>query len=44
MRFEELARGGMRAERERRRCRQRGEPVGIRVDVTDVGEALEVLE
>lgn len=40
----ELARAGLSAKPKRRRFRQRSEPVGIQLDVTNVGEALEVLE
>lgn len=40
----ELIRAGLTERRPRRRFRQRSEPIGLRIDVTDVAEALELLE
>jgi len=40
----ELARAGMAAPRKRRAFRQRTEDLGIRIDVSNVAEALDVLD
>jgi len=40
----ELIRGGLGRKTNRRRFRQRTQPMGIRVDVTNVAEALDLLE
>jgi hypothetical protein len=40
----ELIRRGLAAKLERRRFRQVSHPVGLRIDVTDVADALEVAE
>ena len=40
----ELIRRGLAARPERRRFRQVSHPVGLRIDVTDVAEALEIAE
>ena len=40
----ELARAGLVARRERRQFRQRKTKLGLRIDVTNVADALEVLE
>jgi hypothetical protein len=40
----ELIRRGLAARPERRRFRQVSHPVGLRIDVTDVADALEVAE
>jgi hypothetical protein len=40
----ELIRRGLAAKRERRRFRQRSHAVGLRIDVTDVAEAVELAE
>lgn len=40
----ELVRRGLAAKPERRRFRQASHPVGLRIDVTDVADALEVAE
>jgi hypothetical protein len=40
----ELIRVGLRARPPRRRFRQRGHDLGLRIDVTDVADALELLD
>lgn len=40
----ELARAGLRAPRASAAFKQRTHPVGLRIDVSNVGEALELLE
>lgn len=40
----ELIRAGLRAKRPRQPFRQRTESIGIRIDVTNVAEALELLD
>jgi hypothetical protein len=40
----ELARAGLAARERRRRFRQRTHKLGLRVDVTNVGEAIETLD
>lgn len=40
----ELVRAGLRTKSTRRRFRQRSDPLGLRIDVTNVAEALETLE
>ena len=40
----ELARAGLRLPRQRREFRQESQSLGLRIDVTNVGEALEQLE
>ncbi|HET7406531.1 MAG TPA: ribbon-helix-helix domain-containing protein [Mycobacteriales bacterium] len=40
----ELARAGLRVRPRRARFRQRSAPLGLRVDVSNVGEALESLD
>ena len=40
----ELIRRGLATKRERRRFRQRSHSVGLRIDVTDVAEAVELAE
>jgi hypothetical protein len=40
----ELARAGLRAKRPPKSFRQRSTPLGLRIDVTNVAEALEQLE
>jgi hypothetical protein len=40
----ELVRAGLVARRPRRKFRQRSQPLGIRIDVTDVADALDLLE
>jgi len=40
----ELIRRGLAAKPERRRFRQVSHPVGVRIDVTDVADALEIAE
>jgi len=40
----ELVRAGVRAKPSERVFRQRSRPLGLRVDVTDVADALELLE
>ena len=40
----ELVRAGLRVRRERHEFRQASRPVGLRIDVTNVAEALELLE
>jgi hypothetical protein len=40
----ELIRGGLGRKTSRRRFRQRTQAIGIRVDVTNVAEALDLLE
>ena len=40
----ELARAGLRQRPERRRFRQRAQPLGLLVDVTDVADAIDLLE
>lgn len=40
----ELARSGLRKPREKRRFRQHSRSLGLTVDVTDVAEAIELLE
>ena len=40
----ELARAGLNTKRERRSFRQRSQKMGLRIDVTNVAEALDLLE
>ena len=40
----ELIRAGLAERRERARFRQRTRPLGLRIDVTDVADALETLD
>ena len=40
----ELARAGLRARQERRPFRQRSQDIGVRIDVSNVAEALELLD
>lgn len=40
----DLIRAGLSAKRERRRFAQRSSPLGLRIDVTNVADALEQLE
>jgi Ribbon-helix-helix protein, copG family len=40
----ELARAGLRAPKPRKRFRQRTYPIGLKIDVTNVAEALETAE
>ena len=40
----ELARAGLRARHEHKPFRQRSQDIGVRVDVSNVAEALEILE
>ena len=40
----ELARAGLRARQERKPFRQRSRDIGVRVDVSNVAEALEILD
>ena len=40
----ELARAGLRARHEHKPFRQRSRDIGVRVDVSNVAEALEILE
>ena len=40
----ELARAGLQRKRERRTFRQRSQAMGVRIDVTNVAEALDLLE
>jgi Arc/MetJ family transcription regulator len=40
----ELIRAGLRVRPKRNRFRQRSRPIGLQVDVTNVAEALELLE
>ncbi|MBI4305379.1 MAG: CopG family transcriptional regulator [Chloroflexi bacterium] len=40
----ELIRAGLRVRREQRSFRQRTQPIGLRIDVTNVADALEELE
>lgn len=40
----ELVRAGLAAGRPRRPFRQKSKPIGLRVDVTNVAEALELLD
>jgi Arc/MetJ family transcription regulator len=40
----ELARAGLRARREHKPFRQRSRDIGVRVDLSNVAEALEILE
>ncbi len=40
----ELVRAGLVAKPQRRKSRQEARPMGLRIDVTNVGEALEELE
>ncbi len=40
----ELVRAGLRSKPARRAFRQRSQPLGLRIDVTDVADALETLD
>ncbi|MBA2383194.1 MAG: ribbon-helix-helix protein, CopG family [Actinobacteria bacterium] len=40
----ELVRSGLRRRPEKRQFRQQSQPLGLRVDVTDVAEAIELLD